>query len=158
MTNTLRQITISFALCAFCFGGGPQSVARGGTEDYTDPKLTTCPVHKVALTKIRLPITYGLLTGSSLDRPDMKRSERFPYSYERILGGCVVSKDSPQFAWIHHCSVCARMSLEWCAKNPRDPAPMHRRPVAPGNHIDYARILIEEQNKAEMATPRKPSD
>ena len=158
MTNTLQQIAISLVLCAFCFGGGPQSVAQGGTEDYTDPELTTCPLHKVELTKLRLPITYGLLTGSSLDRPDMKRAERFPYSYERILGGCVVSKDFPQFAWIHRCSECTRLAMEWMAQNPRDPAPKHKRPVAPNNQTNYARIILEEQNKAEMATPRKPSD
>ena len=158
MITAIKQILIFVASAGICLAGGPQSVAKGGTEDYTDSKLSVCPIHQVALTKIRLPITYGLLVGSALDRRDMKRAERFPYSYERVLGGCVVSKDSPQFALIHRCSECTRLAAEWMAQNPREPDPAHRRPVAPANQKDYARIIAKEHNKSEMATPRKPSD
>ena len=152
MITTLRQITISFVLSALCVADGPQSVAQGGTEDYTDSQITMCPVHNVTLTKILLPVTYGLMRGPSLDHPDMKRAERFPYSSERILGGCVVSKDSPKTAWIHRCSECCRLAIDCCAKHPRDPAPVHERPVAPSNQKNYARIIAEQVGTGQPAT------
>jgi hypothetical protein len=152
MITTIRQITISIVFSALCGAYGPQSVAQGDTEDYTDSKITVCPVHNVTLTKIFLPVTYGLVRGPS-DHPEMKREERFPYSYERILGGGVVSKDSPKSAWIHRCSECCRLALEWSAKHPRDPAPVHERPVAPSNQKDLARIIAKEAEQAGTGQP-----
>jgi hypothetical protein len=153
MITTLRQITISFLFSAFCCADGPQSVAQGDTEDYMDSKITVCPLHNVTLTKILLPVTYGLMRGPALDHPDMKRAERFPYSYERILGGCVVSKDSPKSAWIHRCSECCRLAVEWSAKHPRDPAPVHERPIPPSNQKDFARIIAKEAEQGGTGQP-----
>lgn len=127
-----KLVMIILTLSASSFGNGPQSVAKGGTEDWTDGEIKICPVHKIALEKVKYRISYGLIRRPA-DHPDMNREKNFPYFKEEALGGCVVSEDSPVFALVHRCSECCRLAIEWRAKHPRESAPVHERPIAPSN-------------------------
>lgn len=134
----------------------PQSKAEEATEDWTESNITTCPVHHVQLEKVRFKINYGLIRRPP-DPPELNRTKQFPYSYEEILGGCVIRDDSPEYAWIHRCSECCRLLTEWRAKHPREQAPAHKRPVPPGNQADYVRKIATE-GKAENKQPVDQSE
>jgi len=110
--------------------------SSGKTADWRSKKIKVCRIHKVTLTAIKVPVLWGLRRSGDDSR--MHRSANFPYSSSVALGGCCIPKNPAKHAYIHRCSECYRLAIEW--KEKHDPTPKHRRPVAPNGH----KALIRE--------------
>lgn len=94
-------------------------------EDWV-PGSERCKVHRLALQKDRVPITYGLV-GYRDGYLEAKRRS-FPNSNKDIEGGCVIETEvqpetgkiiqiSPQSADVLYCSRCRQDEARWSRKN-----------------------------------------
>lgn len=76
-----------------------------------DPLAPRCELHDVPLRPGVAPMQYGLV---DIDEDYLIRmAEEFPNSYSHILGGCVVSRESPRFATVLYCPECRRDDPAW---------------------------------------------
>ena len=113
--------------------------SSGKVADYRNKKIKVCRIHKITLTAIKVSVLWGLRRNG--DDPRMHRGANFPYSSSIALGGCCIPEDPAKHAYIHRCSECYRLAIEW--KEKHDPTPKHRRPVAPKRH----KAFIEKPKK-----------
>jgi hypothetical protein len=88
--------------------------ARTGRADYTKGESAVCEIHQTQMQRTFVPIAYGLI------RPDARAQARyaastnsFPHTETFVLGGCVVTDDSPKKAAIYRCPECKRAADKW---------------------------------------------
>jgi len=84
------------------------------SEDLTAGKPCICEVHGTQMSKIVVPIQYGLI------RPDQTTLARFtastnsfPHAETWVGGGCVVTTGSPHRAVIFACAQCKKARTRW---------------------------------------------
>ena len=84
------------------------------TADYTTGESAVCEIHHIQMEHTVVPIGYGLIL------PDAKAQARFaastnefPHANTFVLGGCVVSDDSPKRAVIYTCPECKKAASRW---------------------------------------------
>jgi hypothetical protein len=154
MTNLKAAI---FFLCASTAGFGEGTDPN--VEDWTDPKKTVCEIHGEKLTKIEVPILWGLPARPERGYSLGDQGRMFPYSRTIAYGGCVIKDgdEKRKRAYIHQCQSCVAGFHQWLAKN--YPLPAHRRPIAPKNNTIYRQAIEEtaEQDVAPQSATRPES-
>jgi hypothetical protein len=116
----MRFFILIFAMClAGCFSSHDITITRLPhprvvTADYTAGESAVCEIHHVQMERTVVPIGYGLIL------PDAKAQARyaastnaFPHAETFVLGGCVVSDDSPKSAVIYTCPACKKAASRW---------------------------------------------
>lgn len=79
-------------------------------EDFKEGE-TRCEVHKQILKKDKVKIAYGL--PANVDGYFAIKEKFFPNSRKVALGGCVVSEESPTYAYVAYCRVCRNAETQW---------------------------------------------
>ena len=70
-----------------------------------------CEIHHLRMRPQLVPILYGLPTQDSLYLRELSvRAQQFPHRSGPVLGGCVVSSESPRQAKVW---VCAKCEAAW---------------------------------------------
>lgn len=77
----------------------------------SDRALTKCPLHGTALQSGSVRIAYGLIKG--LPGFFEAKKKAFPYANSVVLGGCLVSKDSPTTEEVKFCPQCRAAQKRW---------------------------------------------
>lgn len=74
-----------------------------------------CVLHNVPLKEAAVPIVYG----EPSFRPGYfeAQQENFPFARTRVLGGCVVSWNSPNEQDVLYCTDCRAARNEWIAEH-----------------------------------------
>ncbi len=79
--------------------------------------VAVCEVHKTKMELKEVRISYGLPAPSVLPTDTERRL--FPHCREQVLGGCVISPDSPKTEKIYVCSECKSGYEKWKGENAR---------------------------------------
>jgi len=79
--------------------------------------VAVCEVHKTKMELKEVRISYGLPAPSMLPTDTERRL--FPHYREQVLGGCVMSPDSPKAEKIYVCSECKNGYEKWKGENAR---------------------------------------
>lgn len=77
----------------------------------SDAALTKCEVHGVALQTEDVPIMYGLMGAMPGFYEAQKRA--FPHASSVVMGGCIVSDNSPKFQTVKFCPQCRVAQKRW---------------------------------------------
>ena len=85
-----------------------------------DRKIRKCELHGSALQVANVPIHYGIV-GFPAGYYDASRRS-FPHADSKVMGGCVVSKDSPDLQAVKYCPQCRAAEKRWSnAHKPTNP-------------------------------------
>jgi len=105
-------------LLALLFAGGALAFAQTAKPKVTplsasDAGRKKCPLHGTALKTENIGISYGLVKF----RPGYLQAQKrlFPDANSRVLGGCIVSKDSPVMETVKFCPKCRAAEKRWFA-------------------------------------------
>ena len=79
--------------------------------------IEVCEVHKLKMEQKKVRISYGLPPASMLPTDTERRL--FPHCREQVLGGCVISSDSPKTETIYVCGECKKGYEKWKAESTR---------------------------------------
>ena len=121
--------------------------------DWTTKGTHNCKIHGDKLTKVVVPIVWGLPARPERGYSMADRARLFPHSQTLAFGGCCVPADykAKKRAYIHRCDTCVKEFHAWLAKN--YPLPEQRRPVAPANHRSILRDLTKQKNAEQDSAP-----
>lgn len=73
-----------------------------------------CKVHHEKLKRGKVPIHYGLPVFDPFH--EKARAARFPHANSSVLGGCIVSEDSPKEQDVSYCEGCRVAEKKWSEK------------------------------------------
>ena len=76
-----------------------------------DRKLRKCELHGTTLKVANVPIHYGIVGFPAGYYDASKRS--FPHANSIVMGGCVVSSDSPDLQAVKYCPQCRAAEKRW---------------------------------------------
>lgn len=94
--------------------GGCTSGGIDAELDLTHGKSNTCEVHGTTMSKLTVPIAYGLYWQDIHDQCRLNASESlFPHAREKLRGGCVISSSSPKRAIVFQCDLCKTAQKQW---------------------------------------------
>ena len=77
--------------------------------------IEVCEVHKIKMQQKEVRISYGLPSRDIL--PTDTERQLFPHCREQVLGGCVISPDSPKTERVFVCAECKSGYEKWKADN-----------------------------------------
>jgi hypothetical protein len=73
-----------------------------------------CEIHHLHMKPQLVPILYGLPTQDSVYLRELSvRAQQFPHRSGPVLGGCVVSSESPRQAKVWVCAKCDAAWKQW---------------------------------------------
>ena len=84
------------------------------SEDLTAGESGVCELHGAQMSKIVVPIEYGLIRPNQTSLARLTASTNsFPHAETRVGGGCVVRPGSPHRAVIFACAQCKKARTRW---------------------------------------------
>jgi hypothetical protein len=85
-------------------------------DDGVAEQSNVCEIHHFRMRLQLVPILYGLPTQDSVYLRELTvRAQQFPHRSGPVLGGCVVSSESPRQAKVWVCEKCDAAWKQWLA-------------------------------------------
>ena len=108
-----KQIFLALLLAGGALASAQTAKPKVAPLSASDAALKKCPLHGVALKTENVRITYGL--PSFVPGYFQAQKRLFPDANSTVLGGCVVSKDSPVMETVKFCPKCRAAEKRWLA-------------------------------------------
>ena len=112
----MRKQLILVGLLPFLLGGALAAKTAGSKVvplSASDKARAKCPLHGAALRTENVSIAYGLM--GALPGYFEAQKKTFPFANSVVLGGCIVSKDSPTTETVKFCPKCRAVQKRWVA-------------------------------------------
>jgi hypothetical protein len=119
MKASFRRVVAIAILAALALTGAGQAMEP--IRDDVTGRSDVCEIHHLRMSPQVVPILYGLPVQDSVYLRELTvRAERFPHRSGPVLGGCVVSSESPRQAKLWVCPKCDVAWKEWLAATQKE--------------------------------------